>query len=93
MMATSKRNRALGLIGTIAGIIVATLTIWTFIRGSVAGATTRETRQEATIEEHCKTLEDREARLRTIEASMNEQRPIWRAVARKLDVELPGGKP
>ena len=41
------------------------------------------------LEQQDEILIDHETRMRSAEKALAEQRPIWRAVARKLNVELP----
>jgi len=86
---TRPRTGWLVIVGTVIGAIVGILTIWTFLHTTIAGGATRESCQDLKIEATEKCVNDHETRLRTVENSLAEQRPIWRAVARKLNVELP----
>jgi len=86
---TRPRNGWLTIVSVVVGAIVGILTIWTFLHTTIAGGATRENCQDMKIEAIEKCGQDHEARLRAAEKSMAEQRPIWRAVARKLNVELP----
>jgi len=86
---TTKRNRWLTVAGAVVALVVGILTIWTFVRSGIAGGATREFKQDMRLDACDKIDVDVECRMRSAEKSLNEQRPIWRAVARKLNVELP----
>jgi len=86
---TTKRKRWLTIAGAVVALIVGILTIWTFVKSGISSGATRENRQDMTLEQQNKSIEDHEGRIRSAEKSLAEQRPIWRAVARKLNVELP----
>ena len=86
---TVKKNGWLKIAGAAVALVVGILTIWTFLRTNIAGGATRENCQDMKLEQHQKCVDDHETRIRSAEKSLNEQRPIWRAVARKLNVELP----
>ena len=84
-----RRNNWLIIAGSFVALIVGILTIWTFLHTTIAGGATREKGQEMTLEQHDEKLTDHESRMREMKTALDEQRPIWRAVARKLNVELP----
>ena len=84
-----KRNGWLKAVGAAVGLIVGIIAIWTFLHTTIAGGATCESRQDMRLDAAEKCDQDHETRLRTCEQSLAEQRPIWRAVARKLNVELP----
>lgn len=86
---TAKKNGWLKVAGVIVSLIVGLLAIWTFVKSGVAGGAIRENKQEMRLDACDKINVDVECRMRATEKSLNEQRPIWRAVARKLNVELP----
>jgi hypothetical protein len=86
---TVKKNGWLKVAGAIVSLIVGLFAIWTFVKSGVAGGATRESSQDMRLDAAEKCGTDHETRLRSAEKSLNEQRPIWRAVARKLNVELP----
>jgi len=88
-MVEMKRNGWLKLAGGIVALIVGVIAIWTFVNSTIAGGATREKGQEMQLEQLDKSVLDHEGRLRSAEKVLAEQRPIWRAVARKLNVELP----
>ena len=86
---TAKKNGWLKVAGVIVSLIVGLFAIWTFVKSGVAGGAIRENKQEMRLDACDKINVDVECRMRATEKSLNEQRPIWRAVARKLNVELP----
>jgi len=87
--ANGKRNKWLALAGAVVALVVGLLTIWTFVQTRIATGATRENCQDMKLEQCGKDISDHECRLRSAERVLSEQRPIWRAVARKLNVELP----
>ena len=88
-MTPRPRNGWLIIAGSIIALIVGVLTIWTFLHTTIAGGATRESRQDMKIDATEKSVNDHETRIRSAEQSLAEQQPIWRAVARKLNVDLP----
>lgn len=83
------RRKWLTIAGAVVALVVGLLTIWTFVKSGIAGGATRESSQNMRLDVVEERETDHEIRIRSAEKSLNEQRPIWRAVARKLNVELP----